>query len=139
MFIRDSFSPIPASGKYLTVFDGNGPVFISLPSGVTAFGTDFNSGGSPSAPYHATMKANLVGGLVYTYDISGIEGLWNFVGVAFSQPIASLVFDDGGNPPLIYHGETFDNVTIGTVPEPSVLSLLGMGALFLCWRLRKRP
>jgi hypothetical protein len=48
LFIRDSFSPIPATGKYLQQLDGTSPVFIFPQGGATAFGADFSGGIEPN-------------------------------------------------------------------------------------------
>jgi hypothetical protein len=81
---------------------------------------------------------NLVGGQAYAYNFTAPRGFWTFFGITFPQPIASLVFDDGGNRLPGTHGEVLDNVTFGVVPEPSVLGLFGLAALFLGWRLSRK-
>lgn len=134
MYIRGSFAPIPATGNYLRQFDALGPVHIFLPNGVTAFGADFSGGIGSNPSFNATLTANLVGGQTYAYNFSGTQGFWTFFGVSFPQPIASLIFNDVPNFPFPWHEEMLDNVTFGTVPEPSVFSLIGLGVLFLGWR-----
>lgn len=137
LLIRDSFSPIPATGKYLREFDGRAPVSILLPNGVTAFGADFSGGVSPYPTFLATLTVNLVGGQAYAYNFTGSYGFWTFFGVSFSQPIESLIYDDGASAPFFFHEEMLDNVTLGAVPEPSSLGLLALGGLLLGWRARR--
>jgi hypothetical protein len=137
LLIRDSFSPIPPTGKFLKHFDSFFPVSISLPNGVTAFGADFSGGMQLNPTYNATLTVNLAGGPSYAYNFTGTYGFWTFFGVTFPQPIASLIFDDGASNPLFLHEEKLDNVTFGAVPEPSVLGLVALGGMFLGWRLRK--
>jgi hypothetical protein len=138
LFVRDRFSPSPDTGKYMQHFDGRGPVGISLPNGVTAFGADFSGGFELQPAYNATLTANLVGGSSYAYNFTGTYGFWTFFGVSFPQPIASLIYDDGASAPLFLHEELLDNVTLGVVPEPSVFGLFALGGMFLGWRLSRR-
>jgi hypothetical protein len=138
LFIRDSFSPVPATGKFLKHFDGSNPVSILLPNGVTAFGADFSGGSELNRSYNATLTVNLVGGQAYAYNFTGTYAFWTFFGVTFPQPIASLIYDDGPIPPFLLHEELLDNVTIGVVPEPSSFGLLALGSLLLGWRARCR-
>jgi hypothetical protein len=127
--------PIPGSGKYLWHFDGWYPVTVLLPEGVTAFGADFSGGIEPNPLFNATLTVNLAGGPSYAYSFSGPRGSWTFFGVTFAQPIASVVYDDGGS---FLHEEMLDNVTFGSViPEPSALGLFALGGSFLGWRLRR--
>ena len=139
LFIRDSFSPIPATGKYLNHFDGGNPVSILLPNGVTAFGAAFSGGFFQNTSYNATLTVNMVGGQAYAYNFSGTQGFWTFFGVSFPQPIASLIYDDGGPFPGFSHEEKLDNVTFGTIPEPSSIALLALGGLLLGWRFFGKP
>lgn len=130
--------PIPGDGKYLWHFDGGSPVTVLLPGGVTAFGADFSGGIEPQPSYNATLTVNLVGGGAYVHNFSGPRGSWTFFGVTYSQPISSLVYDDGGpSVPFALHQEMFDNVTFGSViPEPSMFGLFAVGGLLLGWQLR---
>lgn len=130
-------APIPGDGKYLWHFDGGSPVTVLLPGGVTAFGADFSGGFEPGPSYNATLTVNLVGGGSYVHNFSGPGWLWTFFGVTYSEPISSLVYDDGGpSAPFALHQEMLDNVTFGNViPEPRVFAFLALGALFLGGRL----
>lgn len=51
----------------------------------------------------------------------------------------ALTFSDGG---LFgfgnLHEELIGNIVVVTVPEPGVLGLFALGALFLGWQLRQR-
>ena len=62
----------------------------------------------------------------------------DFFGVTFSQPIASLFYDDGGGSLPGSHEEMLDSVTFGTaVPEPSSWLLAALGLLIVtaaAWR-----
>ncbi|MCL4789857.1 MAG: PEP-CTERM sorting domain-containing protein [Verrucomicrobia bacterium] len=141
LFITDpgGFYPIPGDGKYLVHFDGGFPVTVLLPGDVTAFGADFSGGIEPDASYNATLTVNLVGGGSYVHNFSGPGWLWTFFGVTYSQPISSLVYDDGGpSTPFALHEETLDNVTFGNViPEPGIFAFFALGALLLGWRWRR--
>ena len=134
LFFAVSPHPIPGTGQYLWHFDGSYPVTSLLPAGVTAFGADFSGGIEPNASFNATVTVNLAAGSSYVYNFSGPRGLWTFFGVTFAQPIASVLYDDGGS---FLHEEMLDNVTFGVVPEPSVPGLFALGGLFLDWRFRR--
>jgi hypothetical protein len=134
LFIRDKFAPVPASGNYLRHFDGSIPVSIFLPSGITAFGADFSAETGANPTFNGTLTANLVGGQSFTYGLGGPGGSWTFFGVTFQQPIASLIFDDRPSAPLFLHNEILDNVTFGTIPEPSAVGLLTLGGLLFALR-----
>lgn len=126
--------PIPGTGRYLWHFDGSSPVDILLPGGVTAFGADFSGGVEPHPSFNATLTVNLVGGGSYDYNFSAARGSWTFFGVTFAQPIANLIYNDGGS---FLHEEMLDNVTFGSaIPEPSVSGLFAAGALLLGLRVR---
>jgi hypothetical protein len=139
LFITGPGSPIPGTGKYLWHFDGGFPVTVLLPSGVTAFGADFSGGIEPQSSFNATLTVNLVGGGSYAHNFSGPRGSWTFFGVTYSQPISSLVYDDGGpSTPFALHEEMLDNVTFGSaIPEPGAFGLFAVGVLLLGWRWRK--
>jgi hypothetical protein len=131
-------APIPGDGKYLWHFDGGFPVTILLSTGVTAFGADFSGGIEPDPSYYATLTVNLVGGGSYVHNFSGPRWLWTFFGVTYSQPISSLVYDDGGpSAPFALHEEMLDNVTFGSViPEPRSVAVLLVGLLLGLLRTR---
>jgi hypothetical protein len=132
------FYPIPGSGKYLWQFDGGYPVSILLPGGVTAFGADFSGGIEPNLSFNATLTVNLAGGGAYAYNFSADRGTWAFFGITFPEPIANLVYDDGGVPFSGTHEEKLDNVTFGSViPEPAGAALLALGTAALLWHARK--
>ena len=134
IFFTVSPHPIPGTGQYLWHFDGVGPVDISLPGGITAFGADLSGGIEPNLSYDATLTVNLAGGLSYAYNLTAPRGVWTFFGITFTQPIASVVYDDGGPNLPGLHEEMLDKVTFGSIPEPSVLGLFAFGGLFLGWR-----
>jgi hypothetical protein len=127
--------PIPGTGRYIWNFDGGAPISVLLPGGVTAFGADFSGGIEPHPTFNATLTVNLAGGGSYAYNFSGDRGSWIFYGVTFPQSISSVIFNDGGS---FLHEEMLDNVTFGTIPEPSTLGLFTLGSLLLGWRLRRR-
>jgi hypothetical protein len=133
-------APIPGDGKYLWHFDGESPVTVLLPGGITAFGADFSGGIEPQPSFNASLTVNFVGGGSYVHNFSGPRGSWTFFGVTYSQPINSLVYDDGGpSTPFALHEEMLDNVTFGNViPEPGIFTLFAVGALLLGLRLRSR-
>jgi hypothetical protein len=134
-------SPMTSDGQVLWNFDSSYPVGIFLPAGVTAFGADFSGGIEPNSSFNATLTVNMAGGQSYAYGFSAPRGTWTFFGITLAQPIASLVYDDGGPPfPVGFHEEMLDNVTFGSaIPEPSS-SLLTLCVLMtlLCGR-RSRP
>ncbi len=132
--------PIPGTGQYIWNFDSSYPIGIYLPSGKNAFGADFSGGISPNTTFNATLTVNLLGGQSYSYNFSGPVGSWTFFGVAFSQPISSLIYHDGGNFIPGTHEEMLDNVTFGTaiVPEPGNLPLLLGGLAVGVNRCRRR-
>jgi len=108
---------------------------------MNAFGADFSGGIVPqNNPFNATITVNLVGGQIYTYNFTGQVGSWAFRGFVFSNPITSLVYDDGGPSFPGFHEEKLDNITYGVaVPEPqtSLLALVGL-AFFGALRSRKQ-
>lgn len=138
-FLFIGLYPIPGDGKYLWHFDGGYPVTSLLPIGVTAFGADLSGGFEPNPSFNATVTVNLAGGPSYVYNFSGPRGSWTFFGVTFAQPIASVVCDDGGPNLPGLHEEMLDNVTFGSIPEPSVLGLFALGGALLGSRLRRKP
>jgi hypothetical protein len=118
----------PTNGPILWNFDSSTPVGIILPGGLTGFGADFSGGITPQPSFNGTLTVNLFGGQSYAYNFSALTGSWVFFGATFSQPIASLVYDDGGLALPGSHEEMLDNVTFGTaVPEPSFPSLIALG------------
>jgi hypothetical protein len=108
---------------------------------MNAFGAEFSGDIVPqNNPFNATITVNLVGGQIYTYNFAGQVGSWAFRGFVFSNPISSLVYDDGGPSLPGAHEEMLDNVTYGVVvPEPPVsgLVLVGLGSL-AALRARRR-
>ncbi|MCL4789858.1 MAG: hypothetical protein KJ070_24280 [Verrucomicrobia bacterium] len=131
--------PVPGDGKYLLHWDGGSPVTVLLPGGITAVGADFSGGIEPDPSYNATLTVNLVGGGSYVHNFSGPRALWTFFGVTYSEPISSLVYDDGGpSAPFALHEEMLDNVTFGNViPESGMFAFLALGGLLLGWRMRR--
>ncbi len=123
---------------YLWNFDSSYPVGIFLPVGKNAFGADFSGGIVPqNNPFNATITVNLVGGQTHAYNFTGQVGSWTFLGFVFSDPIASLVYDDGGPFLPGAHEEMLDNVTFGAaVPEPC--SLLLAPCAFVVWLCSRR-
>ena len=120
-------------------FDSSFPVGIFLPDGKNAFGADFSGGIVQNNPFNATISINLADGQSSQYHFTGQLGSWTFVGFVFSQPIASLVYDDGGISLPGTHEEMLDNVSFGTaVPEPkaSLLLLFALIATFVARRFR---
>ncbi len=120
-------------------FDSGYPVGIFLPGGKNAFGADFSGGIVQNNPFNATISVNLADGQSSQYHFTGQLGAWTFVGFIFSQPIASLVYDDGGISLPGTHEEMLDNVSFGTaVPEPRtpLLFVLALIATFGALRLK---
>jgi hypothetical protein len=117
-----SLYPVPGTGQYLWNYDSGYPVGVQLPEGMTAFGADFSGGLALATTFNATLTATLADGQSYAYNFSGLQGSWSFFGIAFMQPIVSLVYTDGGQnwPGYPPHEEMLDNVSFGTtVPESS--------------------
>jgi len=124
---------------YLNNFDSSYPVGIFLPVGKNAFGADFSGGIVPqNNPFNATITVSLDGGQTHAYNFTGQVGSWTFLGFVFSDPIASLVYDDGGPFLPGAHEEELDNVTFGAaVPEPYSLLLAPCAlVVWLCSRRR---
>jgi hypothetical protein len=124
------------TGHYLFNFDSSYPVGVFLPGGKTAFGADFSGGLGPDPSFNATLTFKLLGGQSFSYNFTGTQNAWTFVGATFAAPITSLVYDDGGQFFPGSHEEAFDNVTFGSaVPEPNCLLFVPLALLFL--RLRR--
>jgi len=114
-------------------FDSSYPVGIVLPNGMNAFGADFSGGIVQNNPFNATITINLADGETDKYQFVGQLGSWTFVGFTFSQPITSLIYDDGGPVLPGAHEEMLDNVSFGTaIPEPhaSILAVFGLVSSF---------
>ena len=120
-------------------FDSGYPVGIFLPDGKNAFGADFSGGIVQNNPFNATISINLADGQSSQYHFTGQLGSWTFVGFVFSQPITSLVYNDGGPSLPGAHEEMLDNVSFGTAvpePKPSLLLLFALIATFVARRFR---
>ena len=102
---------------------------------MTAFGADFACERSWLPSYNATLTVNLASGGSRVFSFTEPTDSWAFFGVTFPEPIANVIFDDGGIPFSGTHEEMLDNVTYGAIPEPSVLGLFALGGLFLRWRM----
>jgi hypothetical protein len=116
-------------------------VGILLPDGMNAFGADFSGGIVQNNPFNATITINLADGQTDKYQFTGQLGSWTFVGFAFSQPITSLIYDDGGPALPGAHEEMLDNVSFGTaIPEPntSLIAVFGLVGLFGVLRLKTK-
>ena len=100
-------------------FDSSYPVSILLPGGINAFGADFSGGIIPqNNPFIGTLTVNLAGGQTFIHSFTGQVGSWTFRGFAFSSPISSLVYNDGGPFVPGAHEEMLNRITFGPVPEP---------------------
>jgi hypothetical protein len=119
------------SPGYLWNFDSSYPVGVYLPNGRNAFAADFSGGIVQNNPFNATLTFTLFDGQTFTHNFTGQMGDWTFLGFAFSQPIRSLVYDDGGPFLPGAHEEMLDNVIFGvaTVPEPNSVALALAGVL----------
>ena len=90
-------------------------------------------------PFNATISVNLADGQSSQYHFTGQLGSWTFVGFVFSQPITSLVYNDGGPSLPGAHEEMLDNVSFGTaVPEPRTSLLLVFVLITVSGALRRR-
>jgi len=139
--VLSSYFPPRGTNAYLWNFDSSIPVTVSLPAGVTAFGADFSGGIDFFPTFNGTVTLNMVGGSSYSYGSSAPYGQWTFFGINCAQPIASVVYSDGGKPfpdgPM--HEEMLDNITFGpAIPEPSAWLLISCSLMALLCRRRLR-
>jgi hypothetical protein len=134
LFLRVSSS---AGNYFLNNWDSIAPLAVDMNGPALAFGADFSSYLSSVNSFQATVTLN--DGRVFTFTAPAVPNS-TFFGFVTTQPFSSLTFSDGGliglPPPL--HEESLDNITVVTVPEPGVIALLALGALFLGWWLRRK-
>lgn len=139
----DLIIPINGLGNYLANYQSDVPMGIQLPAGVNALGADFSGGYIPGFGFDATLTVDLLDGQSYNYAVPVQREQWTFFGVAFEQPIVSLVFDDGALAPgpippqePAQHFEIIDTVAYGVVPEPHALGVAILALTVFLFRRR---
>jgi hypothetical protein len=119
-------------------FDSGSPLSIHFANGARAFGADFSSSLSHAGFSSFTATVSLNTGETYQFT-APTDPNFAFFGFISPTPIMALTFSDGG---LFgfgnLHEELIGNIVVVTVPEPGVLGLFALGALFLGWRLSWR-
>ncbi len=73
-------------------------------------------------------------------DLLVDDGTWNTYNVTVSGSSVSLLFEDRNGSGPSYGDAWFDNilVTDGTVPEPSIIALFGLGLVGIGFARRRR-
>ena len=141
-----TISDVTFRGRYLVGspngilwnFDSGSPLSIRFANGARAFGADFSSSLSDAGISSFTATVSLDTGETYQFT-APTDPNFAFFGFISPTPIMALTFSDGG---LFgfgnLHEELIANIVVVTVPEPGVLGLFALGALFLGWQLRQR-
>lgn len=121
--------------RVLNNYDSLTPLSVDMNGPATAFGADFSSLLNPT---HSSFLAavTLDNGTGFTFTAPA-DPNFAFFGFVTMQPFWSLTFSDGGLIGIGLHEEILDNITVVTVPEPSVFALFALGALFLGCRIHK--
>jgi len=117
-------------------YDSLTPQMVDMNGPTLAFGADF---ASLLDPFYSSFLATVTldNGNVLTFTAPSNPN-FTFFGFVTTQPFSNLTFSDGGLVGIGLHGEILDNITVVTVPEPSVFGLFALGALLLGWRWRRK-
>lgn len=132
LILLDSFIPEP--NWILINYDSLTPLTVDMNGPTLAFGADFASWLNP---VHSTFLATVTlnDGRVFTFTAPA-DPNFTFWGIVTTQPFSSVTFSDGGLIGIGLHEEILDNITVVTIPEPGMVGLFGLGALFLGCQLR---
>lgn len=102
-----------------------GPMTITFPNQVTAFGADFFDLIGGAQPIQITVAGET---RTFTSVLSGGENITHFFGVTSDTPFDDFVIGIGGNSGI---GNDFDvdNVSFSSIPEPSTAVMMSLAAL----------
>lgn len=120
-------------------YDSLSPLTVDMNRPALAFGADFASLLNPVySEFLATVT--LDNGDVFAFTAPANPN-FTFFGFVTTQPFTRLTFSDGGLIGIGFHEEILDNITVVTIPEPSVAGLLALSGLLLgsrsLWRRKQ--
>jgi len=116
---------IGGSGKVVW-FTGN--LTVTFANAVNAFGTGiFDLGTDPSGPVTFTYTLSNGGTGTLFSNVTGFTGFERFGGVIDSTPFSSITFHNTSTIDAVVLDDARFGAGTTTVPEPFILSMLGLG------------